>query len=163
MDQHEREQQFAAILADHRQRFGKIAQAYGGAAAEDLVQEILLQVWRSLPTFSGRSQLSTWCYRVAINTALTWRRKHARQQSEVPSDQIDFNPARASSSEQHTQSLFQRFLLTLAEVDQTVLLMHMDRLSASQIAETLGTSPGAVKTRLSRIRSKLASWDDENG
>lgn len=163
MDQHEQEQRFAAILADNRQRFGKIASTYAGPAAEDLLQEILLQVWRSLPSFAGNSQLSTWCYRVAINTALTWRRKQARRDSEVASDQIDANQSNPASSEQQTRTLFQRFLLTLAEIDQSVLLMHMDRLAVSEIARTLGTSEGAIQTRLSRIRSKLASWEDENG
>ena len=162
MDRHEQQQRFSAIVSEHKQRLGKIAQTYGRAAADDLLQEILLQIWRSLPTFAGNSQLSTWCYRVAVNTALTWRRKHARQQLEVASDEIDGNEALSSTSEAETRSLLQRFLETLSDVDQTALLMHLDRIAPSDIALTLGTTEGAVHTRLSRIRTKLAAWEDEN-
>lgn len=163
MHPHEQEQRFAAVLAENRHRFGRIARTYAGAAAEDLLQEILLQVWRGMPTFSGNSQLSTWCYRVALNTALTWRRKQSRRGNEVASDQMDSNTSKPSPSEDETRTLLQKFLMSLSEIDQSVLLMHLDRLSPSQIAETLGTSEGAVQTRLSRIRSKLASWEDHDG
>ena len=89
MDQQEQRQLFANVLAENRQRFGKIATTYAGSAAEDLLQEILLQVWRSLPNFAGKSQMSTWCYRVAINTALAWRRKQDRRKAEVASERAE--------------------------------------------------------------------------
>ena len=55
----------------------KVARAYTLTAeeCEDLAQEILLQLWRSVPQFQGRASASTWVYRVALNTALSWRRK----------------------------------------------------------------------------------------
>src|SRR4051812_448892 len=60
----------------------KVARAYTLTAedCQDLVQEILLQVWRSLPQFQGRASPSTWFYRVALNTALGWHRKERRRQ-----------------------------------------------------------------------------------
>ena len=59
----------------------KVARAYTVAAEEcqDLAQEILLQLWRSLPQFEGRASASTWVYRVALNTALGWHRKKGRR------------------------------------------------------------------------------------
>lgn len=163
MDQQEQEKLFASVVDENRQRFGKIARTYADDSAEDLLQEILLQVWRGLPSFAGKSSCSTWCYRVAINTALTFRRKQSRRQKESASEHMDSSEGSPSPTEQQTRSLFQRFLLSLSEIDQSVLLMYMDRLSPAQIAETLGTSEGAIQTRLSRLRSKLASWEDKNG
>jgi len=163
MDQQEQAKLFASVVDENGQRFGKIARTYADDSAEDLLQEILLQVWRALPSFAGNSACSTWCYRVAINTALTFRRKQGRRSKESASEYMGSNVSRPSPTEQQTRSLFQRFLLSLSEIDQSVLLMHMDRLAPAQIAETLGTSEGAIHTRLSRLRSKLASWEHNNG
>ena len=156
MNKTERQDRFDAVIADNGHRFGKIARTYAGDAAEDLLQEILLQVYRSLPNFAGNSLVSTWCYRVAINTALTWRRKQTRRTTEFSSDQLDAELSENDDSESLTQSLLQRFLLTLSEIDQSVLLMYLDRQPADAIAETIGTSPAAIHTRLSRIRSTLS-------
>ena len=163
MNKTEWQNRFDAVIADNGHRFGKIARTYAGDAAEDLLQEILLQVWRSLPNFAGNSLLSTWCYRVALNTALTWRRKQSRRTAEFASDQMDGELSENDASESLTQSLLQRFLLTLSEIDQSVLLMYLDRQTTEVIAETIGTSPTAIHTRLSRIRSTLSQWEDENG
>ncbi|GAA4453128.1 sigma-70 family RNA polymerase sigma factor [Novipirellula rosea] len=163
MEQSDQEKRFSTVVGENRQRFGKIARTYAGDAAEDLLQEILLQVWRSLPSFKGGSACSTWCFRVAINTALTYQRKQFKKANEASSELLDTNASVETTSEQQTRSLFVRFLNTLSEIDQSVLLMHMERLNPSQISEVLGTSEAAVSTRLSRLRSKLASWEDDNG
>lgn len=163
MDQSDQEKRFSKIVDENRQRFGKIARTYAGDSAEDLLQEILLQVWRSLPSFKGDSACSTWCFRVAINTALTFQRKQIKKANVTPSEHLEIHVSSQTTSEQQTRSLLGRFLNTLSEIDQSVLLMHMERLNPSQISEVLGTSEAAVHTRLSRLRSKLASWEDDNG
>ena len=66
-----REETFASLLAANRRRLQAIARSYAwGGAEQDLFQEILLQLWRSLDRFEGRSSLDTWAYRVALNTAM---------------------------------------------------------------------------------------------
>ena len=75
-----REETLLALLEKHAHGMWRIAWAYAGAAGEeeDLFQEILAQVWRSLPTFRGDSGAGTWLYRVALNTALTWKRSTSK-------------------------------------------------------------------------------------
>ena len=72
----ERQTQFQELLERSHARWAGIARAYAEASdRDDLLQEIALQVWQSLDRFAGRSSLDTWAYRVALNTALAWRRK----------------------------------------------------------------------------------------
>src|SRR2546421_732264 len=73
---------FTAWLTDYRGIILKIVHSYAAEAADqaDLFQEVLLQIWRSLPGFRGQAKPSTWIYRVGLNTALTWRRQATRRE-----------------------------------------------------------------------------------
>jgi RNA polymerase sigma-70 factor (ECF subfamily) len=155
----EHRSRFDEVLAQYRGRLGRIALTYAGREADDLLQEILLQIWRSLPGFEDRSSIGTWCYRVAINTAISWKRKAERKRVERASGGLDQHPASVSDGPHHEAGLLKRFLATLGDVDQAVLLMHLDNVDHSEIAATLGVSDGAIRTRMSRLRQKLAAWD----
>src|SRR6476660_8759571 len=80
---HEQESLFKTWLDHHAGMALKIARAYTLTAedCQDLMQEILLQVWRSLPQFAGRASAATWSYRVALNTALGWKRSQLVRRS----------------------------------------------------------------------------------
>ena len=155
----DRRTRFEAILEQYRGRLGKIALTYAGQDSDDLLQEILLQIWRSLPTFEERSSIGTWCYRIAINTAISWRRKADRKRVERSSDSLDQHPSSHDRRGREEAGLLRRFLATLGDVDQAVLLMHLENLSPTEIAASLGVSDGALRTRMSRLRTKLKTWD----
>lgn len=157
-DKQNRQTRFNQVLEHYRGPLGRIALTYAGPDSDDLLQEILLQVWRSLPGFEDRSSIGTWCYRIAINTAISWKRKADRKQVERASTNLDEHPA-ANNSGQDDAGLLTRFMATLGDVDQAVLVMHLDNLEHSAIAEALGVSAGAIRTRMSRLRQKLAAWD----
>lgn len=75
-----KERLFEAVYAANQRRIMAIARSYAGVeGCPDLCQEILLQMWRGLDGFEGRSSSSTWVYRVALNTALTFRRRNGRR------------------------------------------------------------------------------------
>jgi len=158
-DDSERQARFDEVLAQYRGRLGRIALTYAGRESDDLLQEILLQIWRSLPGFQQRSTIGTWCYRIAINTAITWKRKAERKRVERASSKLDQHPASDSDGPNHETGLLKRFLATLGDVDHAVLLMHLDNVDHSEIAAALGVSDGAIRTRMSRLRQKLAAWD----
>ena len=155
----ERQAQFDKVLAQYRGRLGRVALMYAGQESDDLLQEIFLQIWRSLPGYQNRSSIGTWCYRIAINTAITWRRKVERRRVEYASNNLDQHPTSNSNTPNHQAGLLQRFLSTLSDVDQAVLLMHLDNVDHTGIADALGVTPGAIRTRMSRIKQKLAAWD----
>ena len=136
----------------------RIALTYGGREADDLLQEILLQIWRALPGFAERSSIGTWCYRIAINTAISWKRKSSRKLLEHASSALDQLPA-SDGAGANEAGLLKRFLESLGEVDQAVLLMHLENVEHSEIASALGVREGAIRTRMSRLRQKLATWE----
>lgn len=158
-DDSDRQARFDEVLAQYRGRLGRIALTYAGRESDDLLQEILLQIWRSLPGFEDRSSIGTWCHRIAINTAISWKRKAERKKVERASSELDQHPASGSDGPNHETGLLKRFLASLGDVDQAVLLMHLDNVDHSDIAKALGVSDGAIRTRMSRLRQKLAAWD----
>jgi RNA polymerase sigma-70 factor (ECF subfamily) len=145
---------FRELLDRSHARWAGIARAYAETPdRDDLVQEIALQVWQSLDRFTGQSSLDTWAYRVALNTALAWRRKAATRSkkltrstanvAELPGDR---------GSEGDVKRVLDQFLAALSDGDRAVLLLYLDGLSNAEAAEVVGVSEGAYRTRLHRVR-----------
>ena len=141
----------------HRNIIRKVGWVYGRDAAdrEDLEQDILLQLWRSRASFDGRAAFSTWMYRVALNTAITFRR---RQRPAEPLDHEPQIPARQAEQAQHAEELRQLYgaIAQLGPIEKALILLWLDERSYQEIAETLGISSKNVSVRLVRIRAKLA-------
>jgi len=147
---------FKNWLAGHRGTVLKVARAYTLTAedGQDLAQEILLQVWRSLPRFRGEANATTWCYRVALNTALGWHRKERRRQTRQK-PLSDHLPA----PEQQSTSLIDRLYAAihrLPRTDAALVLLHLDGLSYRQMSEVLGISEGNVGVKLTRAKKALS-------
>ena len=89
------ESDFLEMINKHRGILLKVCRLYEDNPdnQQDLLQEITLQLWRSYPKFKGNSALSTWVYRVALNTAITLFRKSAKKPETVPLDQGVFSEA----------------------------------------------------------------------
>ena len=153
----ERQARFRELLERSHARWAGIARAYAEACdRDDLVQEIALQVWQNLDRFTGRSSLDTWAYRVALNTALAWRRKAAMRTKKLT--QSTANVAELPGDrggEGDVQRVLDRFLTSLSDGDRAVLLLHLDGLSNAEAAEVLGISEGAYRTRLHRVRRRF--------
>lgn len=155
---------YARAAADFGPALGRLARAYERNAdrQRDLLQDIHFAVWRSLASFEGRASLRTWVYRVAHNTAATHIQKDRRART---SQWIDLEhaadaPDPATGSEQLVESdLLSRLMLfiqTLKPPDRQVMLLYLDDLDAKDIGEITGLSPGAVATRIHRIKALLA-------
>jgi RNA polymerase sigma-70 factor (ECF subfamily) len=148
----------------------KVARAYTRAPedCDDLVQEILLQVWRSLRQFEGRSCASTWFYRVALNTAIGWRRKeHRRRARQQPLFAEEDFPAIESDSAQQAQQreAVERLYVAIRQLPKTdaaVVLLDLDDLNYRQMAEILGISESNVGVKLNRARRALGKLLDES-
>jgi RNA polymerase sigma-70 factor, ECF subfamily len=152
MDEAERERRLLALLGTHDAALRRIARVYGSAAGdeEDLHQEMLLQLWSAIPGYRGEAQHGTWLYRVALNTALTWRRsgeRRRRHDEAAVSGRTVSPPAPRSEA-----AILEEFLASLNDIDRSVLLLYMEALSNEEIAEVTGMSTGAVGVRLHRIR-----------
>lgn len=151
--------QFEQLLQCNRGRLAAIARMYANDEADDLLQEILLQIWRGLNGFQQRSSIDTWCYRVALNTAISWRRTAGRRKHKLAAEATDTNLLPGAVDGYDSVELLQRFLQTLSDLDRALVLMYLDDLSGSEMAEITGLSEGAVRVRVHRIKCRLAEWN----
>lgn len=150
------ERTFNAMLETHGRTLRRIARTHAASRGEeeDLEQEILLRVWRALPSFRGESALGTWLYRVALNTVMTYHRSAARRPATEGSDAAAEIPA-PSDTAQREAGVLHEFMATLPPVDRSVLLLRLEGVGNQVIAEVLGVSTGAVGVRLHRLKKKF--------
>ena len=148
----DRESLFKSWLGEHGGAVLKVARAYTLSAedCQDLAQEILLQVWRSMPQFQGRASPTTWFYRVALNTALGWHRKeHRRRARQQPVVEVeDLAVAGMDTAQQmvkrETVERLYAAIRQLPKADAALVLLYLDELSYRQMAEVLGISESNV-------------------
>lgn len=155
---------FLNWLEQHGGAVIKVARAYTLTSEEcqDLVQEILLQAWRSLPKFEGRSSAATWFYRVALHTAMNWRRndKHRRLRQQPLLEPQTLASAAGDSAQQAQQrdtvDQLYRAIHQLPKTDAALVLLYLDELSYREMSEVLGISESNVGVKLNRAKKALS-------
>jgi RNA polymerase sigma-70 factor (ECF subfamily) len=130
--------------------------AWDAENRNDLWQEMLLQLWRSYPSFRKDSAFTTWMYRVALNTALMYSRKKKKESRALPIDNV---PASEVPREEHEDDEGVRVLYEciqeLAALDRAIVLLHLEERTNEEIAHILGLNPGNVSVRLTRLKGRL--------
>ena len=131
------------------------------AGRDDLFQEIAMALWTALPRFRGDSSERTWVYRVAHNTALSFAASRRRRDGREQPGELEREPVAAAQQEGDAIESQQREHLwaavqELALAERQMVVLHLEGLSAAEIEAITGVSAGAVATRLTRIRQKLA-------
>jgi len=122
---------------------------------QDVVQEMLYQLWRSYPGFDGRSKFSTWMYSVCLNTTLTYLRKNIKHKSQSLSQRHQQIPDKpAGDQEAQTQLLFEA-IAALSQLNKAIVLLYLEDLSYAEIAQITGLSRSNVSVRLVRIKKEL--------
>lgn len=153
------EREFASLVKQHSRIINKVSYFYATEALpfDDLRQEIYINLWRSLEKFRGDSKLSTWIYRVAVNSALMALRSAKPKFKTV---NLDFSPVELSSelSDEQRENLQEMHALIgrLGEMEKAVILLWLDEYSYDEIADTLGLKRNTVATKIHRIKEKLS-------
>lgn len=144
----------------HRQVARQLAFLVPRAELEDVLQDVFIEVFRSIRRFEGKSAFSTWLYRIAVHVALKARRKHTRSRLDFVEDlpeQTDDRPTPdATSLSAERQIRVEQCLEQLAPKKRAVLVMHdIQGIEAARIAEILETNVFTVRTRLFYARREL--------
>lgn len=155
---------FTNWLGEHGSSVMKVARAYTLTSEEtqDLAQEILLQAWKSLPSFDRKASAATWFYRVALYTAMNWRRKdkprRVRQQPLLEMQVVAPNSTDSAEQAQHRDTVEQLYkaIQQLPKADAALVLLYLDELSYREMADVLGISEGNVGVKLNRAKKMLA-------
>lgn len=155
---------FAAWLDRHGAVLHHVANGFAaGADRSDLMQELLLAVWRAVPAFRGGAQTSTFVYRVAHNAALTWRRarKNYAQRLGHFETLVDIGAGSrfAAVADRESEALEHIYaaIRQLPPLDRSLILLHLDGVSYAGIAEVHGLTEGNVGARLTRLKQKLTA------
>ena len=155
----ERDQLYLDILEKHKGIVFKVARSYCSNEfdREDLVQEILAQIWRSLDTYNDAFKVTTWMYRVALNVAISFYRKDksaAYKHTEIEDRLLTYDMVQESENEQNLSALY-AFINELNDIDKAVLLMYLEGENQAEIAANLNITISNVSTKISRIKQKL--------
>jgi RNA polymerase sigma-70 factor, ECF subfamily len=154
---HER---FISLLETNLGIILKISKAYTNTVQdkEDLVNDIAYQMWKAFPNFKGKSKVSTWIYRIALNTAMNYR-NNIRKKKDFLQDAIGFNPDEPSNDiDSNPQvELLNDCIAELDEFSKAIILLYLDGYRHDEIAEITGISKTNVGTRISRIKEQLKS------
>ncbi|MHC4512970.1 MAG: RNA polymerase sigma factor [Planctomycetota bacterium] len=158
----DRRREFVDRLHEHQRVVRKISTVYanGRQEREDLFQEIVMQLWRSYPSFRGDSSFATWAYRVALNTALFRRRKASAHPSatalaaegpDAPTVPAGPDPTETKEGVQ----LLYDCIHELRELDRAIVLLHLEGTAHAEIANISGLTVGNVAVRILRIKKRL--------
>jgi RNA polymerase sigma factor (sigma-70 family) len=152
-----KEARFESLLSQHKGILYKIARSYAYCQEDqhDLIQDITLQLWRSFDSYDPAFKLSTWVYRVAMNTAISFLRSDSlRKKYHVRTDVMLLDEPEESGNEELMLEI-QRMLQRLNKIDRAMFIMHLDGLDYAGISDVLNISASNVGTRLSRIKQQL--------
>ena len=137
----------------------KICRLYGETRPdrEDLFQEIVVQLWKALPTFRGQSKFSTWMYRVALNTAISDFRKKKRKLplSESEIDSLEIKSESGDGSEEEKLNRLYDAISRLQEIDKAIVMLYLEDRSYEEMEEILGINTNNLRVKMNRIKEKL--------
>lgn len=152
---------FKSIIDAHHPILYKIGRAYASPDDfDDLYQEMLINLWNGLKSFKGQSKISTWIYRVVLNTALTYKRNNKKRNfSHVEIDNVQiasegYSTFEKENLEKDIQLLYEAIRM-LKKEDRSIILLYLEEKSYEEIGEIVGIKPGNVGVKINRIKKRL--------
>ena len=121
---------------------------------EDLFQEITLQAWNAFNSFRNESKFSTWLYRVALNTAISFYRKEKRKPVIQSLNQIPEHADDANNKEEQMQAMY-KAINALSKIDKALIMLYLEDYNYEEIGNILGITANNVAVKMNRIRTKL--------
>jgi RNA polymerase sigma-70 factor (ECF subfamily) len=151
--------QFLDILEKNIGIVLKISRAYTKSSndKEDLVNDITLELWKSFGRFKGDSKISTWIYRIALNTSMNYKRKKEKDRLFFPDDLKQFENQGwvIDQPDSSISEILYQCIDKLSQLNKAIILLYLDGNSHDEISEITGISKTNVGTRISRIKEHL--------
>jgi len=151
---------FVALIKENQGLIYKVTKLYTNSKedAEDLYQDIVYQLWKSLGTFRNESKISTWIYRIALNASITHLRKEKRKGSQlaVTEELLNKEDTKDNLQEEQFETMY-AYLKKLNEVEKGIIFLYLEGKSYDEIAAITGFTASNVGTRLTRIKQKISA------
>lgn len=151
---------FLSVIEAHKGLIYKVANSYckDPEVRKDLVQEIILQLWKSFGRYDEQFKHSTWIYRISLNVAISfYRKENTRKKLSNPFSESIFRIIDLHENKQMEEgALFlQQFIGELKELDKALMLLYLDEKSHREISEIIGITETNVATKIGRIKAVL--------
>lgn len=147
---------FLKIVEENQGIIYKVCKMYRDSREdqEDLFQEIVFQLWKSYPKFRKESKVSTWMYRIALNTAIATFRKNRIELEYTESLPNDDHANYTDSPSENEERMYEA-IRTLNKADRALIALYLEDYSHREIAEITGITENYVGVKISRIKEKL--------
>lgn len=151
------EKEFISLLNEHQKIVYKVCNLYMDRHAdrEDLFQEITLQAWKAYANFRGDAKFSTWLYRVALNTAITFFRKEKRAPAIYTTDILPEPGSEAHDPIEEQVRAMYSAIGHLSKIDKAIVMLYLEDYSYNEIGEMMGITANNVAVKMNRIKIKL--------
>ncbi len=156
----ENQNRFSDLLEQHQGIVTRIAATYcwHREDREELSQEIITQLWRSFSTYDDGQRFSTWMYRVALNVAISWVRKHSLRQRHIVtigSTIEEVSDSAEVADEDGRLEFLRTFINALDPLNRALMLLYLDERSYRETAEILGITETNVATKIGRLKQRI--------
>ncbi len=159
----ESERKFEEMVREYRGTIYTVCYMFSNDQDEvaDLFQEVLINLWNSLPSFEGRSDVRFWIYRVSLNVCISLDRKKRRHKT-VPLT-MDVNPYEETETSQNSRQMdmLRRRIARLGQFDRAIILLWLENMSYEEIAAIMGITIKNVSVRLYRIKEELKNMSND--
>lgn len=153
-----KEKQFVQLIQDHQGLIFKVTTVYTNNREDqqDLYQDIVYQLWKSFNSFRNESKISTWMYRVALNTALTKLKKNTKKPKSISIEKVvlqqtgNYDPI----YEEQLKLVYAQ-IQQLNVLEKALMLLLLEGKKYDEIADIIGITESNVGTKISRIKQKL--------
>ena len=152
-------QEFIDIISLHQGIIHKVCGMYLDHEEDrkDLFQEILIQLWKAYPSFQHKSKITTWMYRVALNTAIS----HFRKQKRKPKNDILSENIQQIADVPYNYELEEKLkilnqaITQLSKIEKAIVMLYLEEHSTEEIGEIVGITANYVRVKMNRIKTKL--------
>lgn len=152
----ENEQAFLALVKEYRRLIYKVCYLYATDEEhlKDLHQEVLINLWQGFQGFKGEAKISSWIYRVSLNTCISFYRKHSKMTDTMPLESLLGLTTEDDEKTVHLREMY-RLISRLNRLEKAIILLWLDERSYEEIAEITGLSRNNIASKLKRIKEKL--------
>lgn len=153
---------FLVVVENNKGILFKVANSYCRNIEDrkDLIQEIILQLWKSFDNYNEKFKLSTWIYRISLNVAISFYRKEnsrKRISNPIATAVFDFPESEVSDEKETNLGILNQMISELSDLDKALMLLYLEEKSHKEISEIIGITETNVATKIGRIKSKLKS------
>lgn len=157
------EQDFLGVIREYERVIYKVCYLYTTPTVQldDLYQDVIINIWRAFPKFRGECKISTWIYRIALNTCISFIRKEKNTPELIAlTHEADHTIAESDPLNEMLKQLY-HMINQLGQLDKSIILLYLEEKNYEEIAEITGLSPTNVGTKISRIKDKLKKMKRE--